>query len=855
MNQRVLNINRILNINRVLKINRVSALVIMALFSIKAFSVEFNTDLLDTDDKKNIDFSRFSREGYILPGTYQMQVKLNGERLGNDIAIPFYINPVAAETSSSPSMPEACLSPELLSHLGLTEKSIKRVGVWHQGQCIDFTPLKGTTLKGDISNGTLNINMPKAWLEYSDATWLPPSRWDNGIPGVMLDYNINSTMIKTQGNGQQQNASLSGTLGGNLGAWRLRGDYQGSYFRASGREASQHNFDLTRVYLYRPLPMIEALLTMGEDYVNSNLFDSWRYSGVSLVSEERMLPPRLRGYAPEIIGVARTNARVTVTQQGRMVYDSMVPAGPFRIQNLDSGVRGQLDVRVLEQNGEVQTFSVTTASVPYLTRPGQVRYKVATGKPRTWNRHTEGPLFTMGEASWGISNSWSVFGGTTVSDDYQALALGAGRDLFQFGTAALDVTQSFANLPVQGRREGKSWHISYSKHFDDANTDVNFAGYRFSEHDYMSMQQYLDTRFRDNNNTRQRERYQVNVSKRFDELALPLSLSLNYEHQNYWDRGGTDQYGVSLNTWFDLPSLGLKGLSLTATGSRSRYLERDMERYDDAINLTLSVPIGKGTASYSSDYSGKRIGQRVGYYAPVGQLDSYNLSAGRDQGNGQAARSQFSGMYTHNSPLANLTGNVAMAENSYSSLGISATGGVTATSKGAALHSGGYNGSTRLMVDTDGVSGVPIDDGRVVTNSRGIGVLTDVNSYYRTTARVDINNMADDIEATQGVVETALTDGAIGYQHFGVLKGERLFAVLRLKDGTYPPFAASVRDLKGRELGIVGDSGLAWLSGVTPNTVLDVAWDGQTRCEVTIPSNLDGKQLLLPCGPTAAAKH
>ncbi|MGG2243963.1 hypothetical protein ACAG11_27045 [Escherichia coli] len=23
--------------------------------------------------------------------------------------------------------------------------------------------------------------MPQAWLEYSDATWLPPSRWDDGI--------------------------------------------------------------------------------------------------------------------------------------------------------------------------------------------------------------------------------------------------------------------------------------------------------------------------------------------------------------------------------------------------------------------------------------------------------------------------------------------------------------------------------------------------------------------------------------------------------------------------------------------------------------------------------------------------
>lgn len=127
-------------------------------------------------------------------------------------------------------------------------------------------------------------------------------------------------------------------------------------------------------------------------------------------------------------------------------------------------------------------------------------------------------------------------------------------------------------------------------------------------------------------------------------------------------------------------------------------------------------------------------------------------------------------------------------------------------------------------------------------------MLTNVNSYYRTTARVDVNKMADDVEATQGVVETALTEGAIGYRRFEVLKGERLFAVLRLADGTYPPFGASVRDAKGRELGLVADSGLAWLSGVTPNAALDVAWDGRSRCQTQVPAQLNSQQqLLLPC--------
>ncbi|EHK8785550.1 hypothetical protein KCE21_004790, partial [Salmonella enterica subsp. enterica serovar Bardo] len=72
-------------------------------------------------------------------------------------------------------------------------------------------------------------------------------------------------------------------------------------------------------------------------------------------------------------------------------------------------------------------------------------------------------------------------------------------------------------------------------------------------------------------------------------------------------------------------------------------------------------------------------------------------------------------------------------------------------------------------------------------------------------------------------------------------------AVLRLADGTHPPFGASVRNRQGRELGIVSDGGLAWLSGVTPGEGLDVAWSSQVGCRVQIPEKVGDAQLLLPC--------
>jgi outer membrane usher protein PapC len=238
-------------------------------------------------------------------------------------------------------------------------------------------------------------------LNTAIRTGCPSSRWDEGIPGLLLDYNLNASQRVQIRGGDSQNASISGTVGANAGPWRLRGDYQGSYSRTSGSDqGSQHNMDWSRVYMYRALPQLRSTLSMGENYLSSSIFDSWRYTGLSLSSDDRMLPPALRGYAPEVSGIAKTNAKVVVSQQDVCCMKNYVPSGPFRIQDLSSAVTGKLDVKVEEQDGTVQTFQVDTATIPYLTRPGMVRYKLAMGRPSTYEHHLQGPTFATGEFSW-----------------------------------------------------------------------------------------------------------------------------------------------------------------------------------------------------------------------------------------------------------------------------------------------------------------------------------------------------------------------------------------------------------------------------------------------------------------------
>ncbi|WP_237208098.1 fimbria/pilus outer membrane usher protein, partial [Salmonella enterica] len=58
-----------------------------------------------------------------------------------------------------------------------------------------------------------------------------------------------------------------------------------------------------------------------------------------------------------------------------------------------------------------QEFDVNTASVPFLTRPGMVRYKMALGRPQDWDHHPITGTFASAEASWGVTNGWSLYGG------------------------------------------------------------------------------------------------------------------------------------------------------------------------------------------------------------------------------------------------------------------------------------------------------------------------------------------------------------------------------------------------------------------------------------------------------------
>ncbi len=819
-----------------------------------AGDIEFNTDVLDLSDRTNIDLSRFARSGFILPGNYSMVVQINTQPIA-EYAVAFYA------PDNDPKGSQACLSPELVEQLGLKAAEASKLTWWKGGQCLDPQGLPGMEVSADLATSTLNISLPQAYLEYSAINWDPPSRWDEGVPGLLVDYNMTAQSNYRSKDGTRNDLSGNGTLGANAGAWRLRADWQGRVEKDREAGANRQKLEWSRYYAYRAIPALKARMVVGEDYLYSDLFDSFRFTGAALKSDESQLPPNLRGYAPEVVGVAKTNAKVIVSQQGRVLYETLVAAGPFRIQDLNDAVSGMLDVRVEEQDGSVQKFQLHTAGVPYLTRPGQLRYKLSAGRPSNLQYHSDGSFFGTGEFSWGISNGWSLLGGAITDNNYRALSAGVGRDLLAFGAISVDVTQSHANLWNE-TLSGKSYRLQYSKNFEQYDSQVTFAGYRFSEKNFLSMSQYLDALHYGLNNELggrgvydrdgeyvehwnpiggNKALYTITVNKHFRDMGATVYAS--YNKQTYWNRPDTQRWNLSAARYFNIGSVRNMSLSLNV------YRTHEYQYKDNGLSLTVSLPLGpSGTLSMDANRAAGDNSFSTRYSDRIDDRNSYQLSA---------SDNAASGYLSHIGDQADIDLSASTLSGNNRTLSASVRGGGTLTPYGGALHRTNSTGGTRLMVDTGGVPDVPVRGYGTPTRTNAFGkaVIADINSYQRTAASVDLERLPVDVESTQSVTQLTLTEGAIGYRSLEVISGKKAMAVLRLPDGSSPPFGATVKNLKQQDTGVVNDGGDVYLSGIQAGQQMIVSWGGAERCTLTLPVTLpaDGltDALQLSCQPVA----
>lgn len=826
-----------------IKLKLITKLMLLILMPIIAWSeeaVDFNTDFLDNDSTENIDFSKFSHADYVPPGNYSLDFEVNKVKILAEEPVTFFIPTYNNKESL------ACITPEIYPLLGLKKDWYSKITWLNDGQCLDIRSVPEMSFQGNLAKNTLQIRIPQAYMEYDDPSWDPPTRWDDGIPGAFIDYNATGRLVKEQqGNnkGTKTGLTATGTMGANYGSWRLRADWQSQNGELNKRSRT---WAWNQIYAYRAIRSLSSRLTLGEQYLSSTLFDSFRYLGASLETDESMFPPRLQGYAPEIAGVAKTNATVIVKQDGRIIYQTEVSPGPFRIQDVNSFGGGTMDVSIQEQDGSTSNFKVETSKLGTLTRPGQLIYQFVVGKPTKDEHNTHGPEFSLGSLSWGATNNTTIYGGLLGSSEYQNVAIGFGRDFAPFGVLSGNINVSRAkmgSLDNDRTLTGNSYNLTYSKQFDEINSQLTFAGYRFSEKNYMNMSQFLDRRYNSGTVDSGKELYTIIFGTAFSDINT--NVYLNYSHQTYWNRSSSNQYNITISNYFDIGKIKNVSLSLTA------YKNKTHSSDDDGVYVNLNVPLddNKSSISYSGAYAGGSHSNNVNYYNRIDNRSSYSISAGT----WDKDKLTTAGMYTYDGDTAELNASGTYIQDQQTAVSMQLKGGMTMTPEGGAFHrNNSVSGGSRLLVDTNGIEGVPVQNSitPIKTNRYGKAVLTSVMDYNRNNLKIDLDSLPDNAEALQSTQYATLTEGAIGYRKFNIIEGSKILGTITLADHSAPPFGASVMNKSNREVGIVSDKGFVYLAGINPLESLRVTWGNDVSCQIQLPEKLDETMadiVLLPC--------
>ena len=90
--------------------------------------------------------------------------------------------------------------------------------------CLDPAPLvPGSAWTFDTDKLQLNVTLPQIYIDVSARGYINPSRWDEGINALMVNYDFSgSSTVHSNEDDNNDFYYLNLRNGANLGAWRLR---------------------------------------------------------------------------------------------------------------------------------------------------------------------------------------------------------------------------------------------------------------------------------------------------------------------------------------------------------------------------------------------------------------------------------------------------------------------------------------------------------------------------------------------------------------------------------------------------------------------------------------------------------
>lgn len=808
---------------------------------------------------------RFNADNNTPAGKYSVDIYLNGRFIQRD-SVDFVNNSAQKES-------EPCLSREFYVQSGVNESALPQSDELAKSQCKSPEALlKGASWSFDQPRLRLDLYIPQALLTRSPRDAVPVESWDAGESLMFLNYSTNyyQSRYRSGSGGTSQYGFLGLKSGINLGLWQLRQQSSATYSQSSSR--SRYQWQSLQTYMQRPIAALNSNLMIGQSYSGGSLFGSMAYNGVKLETDQRMWPQSRRGYAPEIRGTAQTNARVVVSQNGRTIYETNVPQGPFVIDDLSSThYEGDLKVEIIEADGRSSTFTVPFSAVPDSMRPGVSRYNAVVGRARDYGDTQN--LFGDFTYERGISNSLTGNLGLRIADDYQAILAG-GVWSHWLGAFGLNTTWSHAQVDDNQSQSGWRVQASYSRTFDYTGTNVALAGYRYSTEGYRELSDVLGERAskkHGSNNVfksdtlNQRNQFTAMINQSLGDYG---SLYLSGSVMDYYDNQSRNtqlQVGYS-NSW--------KNISYNLAISRQQSVYRNQTNMDGSeqgrsrsylgntenlITLTFSIPLSFGgrdnyisTSLSHADSSGNS-----GQTSVSGMLDdagtlNYSVYAGYQQNRESQAGStkNWGANLQKNSAFGTLNGSYS-ASSDYTQWGVGGRGAAVIHRGGITL--GPYLSETFGLVEAKGAKGALVKNGQGARiDSNGYAIVPSLTPYRYNTISLDPKgiNKHTELKSTQSrVIPYA---GAAVKASFDTLSGYGVLIKAKINGTEALPMGASVLDDQNNVVGMSGQASLIYARVRERQGILTVKWGDspQEMCRVSyvLPESSEQQELVSVAG-------
>lgn len=728
----------------------------------------------------------------------------------------------------------------------------KKDGVISSADFMSRTPYSSITFSQ--GNGRVDIRVPQAFLGRAAQLRSAPETWENGVPALLMDYSLTGNRNDSD-DYSSRSLYASARLGLNLGPWRLRtsGNYSQYLTDSRWSHSRSESTSFYNTWLERDISALQASLRIGDVSTGGTILDSVSFRGVRLYSNDDMLNSRLRNYSPSIRGFARTQATVVVTQNGRQVYQTNVPAGPFELNDFSiSGYSGDLVVTVRESDGSEHSFIQPFSTLPEMKREGVSGFELSAGRYDNSDseEYYDDPSFVYGAWSRGFSHGITVFGETLQAGKYQSAGIGSTLSLGRVGAVSADVSVSRAEK-YDDIHTGQSYGLKYSKNQVETGTTVTLATYRYSTKDFYTFGDFVSrteqARYVWENRLKNRMTLSLNQS-----LRGLGALSLSASQQDYWTTG-------EVNRSFSLShSFNWQDIYFSTTFSMDQMTGRSYG-YDNnrQIDFYMSVPLSRllgqdEPTSSSLSWSATRTDHQLRHTATLsGNVPDTRMRyrVGGNWGNARAS----------DGTAASLTwiGDFTAASLGYTSSGgyrttdFSLSGSAVAWSGGVAFGSNSVVENGAIVVNTSGVSGIGTSAGGQTTWP-GTALISSPQLYTENRIDLRTDGLPDDIVLAETSARTVPSRGAVVVLDYTVYRGGQVVFTLKRPDGSALPFG-SVVSLDGmpagkENTGIVGDEGRVYLAGVPEKGRLTVNSGGK-QCHADFVLSKNRKQ----AGPVAEA--